>query len=345
MKTRATLLIGCLLLAVFVLGLVFPFSKVIAAPPMQGFVTATPGADGRILYTVVGGDTCSIVAFKHGLTVPQIRQFNTRLDENCTLYIGQQLVVGLAQPETGLTPETLPTPTLPAITATPFNGTTEVCVLLFNDMNGDALRQETEFGIDGGAVSLTNLNGSYSETKNTTADIDPDTAEPVRSCFSDVPQGAYNLSMAVPDGYNPTMLLRYQLTVKAGDRASVDFGAQSKTLTASQPIDQGGNRSSGLGFFGLLLLLGGIGLGYYAYRANQPKSKLKGSPLDRRENIETSFWMSLLAFIPWGASSFAPRSNASGCGTRSARRLRRCLQSDDSRLDGCPHFLPIDPPP
>jgi hypothetical protein len=156
-------------------------------------------------------------------------------------------------------------------------------VLLFDDFNGDALRQETEFGIDGGAVSLTNLNGSYSQTQNTTADIDPDTTEPIRSCFGDVPPGQYNVSMAVPDAYNPTMQVSYTLTVNAGDRASVDFGAQSKTEpfdpAAPDPVS---NRSSGLGWVGLLLLLGGVGLGYYAYRANQPKSKLKGTPLDKR---------------------------------------------------------------
>ena len=282
MKNRNTLFMICFGLAILIIGLILPVGLANAAPPAQGFVTATPGANGRILYTVVEGDSCSTVALLHGITVQQIRQFNTRLDDSCTLTIGQQIVVGLAQPETGPTAGPSPAPALPTATATPFNGTTEVCVLLFDDMNGDALRQETEFGIDGGAVSLTNLNGSYSETKNTTADIDPDTAEPVRSCFTDVPHGEYNISMAVPDGYNPTMLVSYTLTVKAGDRASVDFGAQSKTLTASEPTDQGGNRSSGLGFFGLLLLLGGIWLGYYAYRSNQPKSKLKGSPLDRR---------------------------------------------------------------
>ena len=252
-----------------------------AAPPAQGFVTATPGADCRIMYTVVGGDSCSSVAFQHGITVPQLRQYNTRLDANCTLSIGEQLVVGLAPaPE----PTAGPAPTLapPTPTSTPFTGTTEVCVLLFDDLNGDAMRQETEFGIDGGAVSLTNLNGSYSETLNTTADIDPDLLEPIRSCFSDVPQGQYNVGIAVPDGYNPTMLVSYQLTVRAGDRASVDFGAQSKTVTAVEAVEEGGNRSSVLGILGLLLLLGGIGLAYYAYRANQPQSKLKGSPLDRR---------------------------------------------------------------
>lgn len=269
----------------FVTVLIFigtlPSAPVVSAAPNAQFVTATPGPDGRILYTVVDGDNCSIVAFNHGITVPELRALNTRLDENCTLTVGQQVVVGLAQQEG---PTAGPAPTLPpaTVTATPVSGTTEVCVLLFDDMNGDALRQETEFGIEGGAVSLTNLNGSYSETQNTTAAIDPDLLEPVRSCFIDVPQGEYNVSIAVPDTYNPTMLLSYTLTVRAGDRASIDFGAQSKTITVSETTDTQGGRSSILGIFGLLLLLGGVGLGYYAYRSSQPRSKLKGSPLTKR---------------------------------------------------------------
>ena len=268
-----------ILVFLFVLGMSLP---VLAAPLAQGFVTATPGPDGRILYIVAENDTCSSVALLHGIGVAQLRQFNTRLDEACTLTIGQQLVVGLAQSDA---PTPGPAPTLPpaTVTATPVSGTTEVCVLLFDDANGDALRQETEFGIDGGAVSLTNLNGSYSEQQNTTSAIDPDLVEPIRTCFLDVPGGEYNVSVAVPDQYNPTMLLSYNLTVLAGDRASIDFGAQSKTVTAGESTDsQDGGRSSVLGIFGLLLLLGGIGLGYYAYRSSQPKSKLKGSPLSKR---------------------------------------------------------------
>lgn len=279
MKTRLPFIILFILIVLPVLGISLP---VAAAPLAQGFITATPGPDGRILYTVVADDTCSLVALKHGIGVPQLRQFNTRLDENCTLTIGQQLVVGLAvqdAPTAGPAPTLLP----PTATVTPVSGTTEVCVLLFDDGNGDALRQETEFGIDGGAVSLTNLNGSYSEQQPTTSAVDPDLLEPVRTCFLDVPGGQYNISVAVPDNYNPTMLLSYNLTVKAGDRASVDFGAQSKTVTAAdtENIEDGG-RSSVLGIFGLLLLLGGVGLGYYAYRSSQPSSKLKGSPLSKR---------------------------------------------------------------
>jgi LysM repeat protein len=282
MKLRIFLFLILIIVLSLFIGMVLPASTASAAPHAQGFVTATPGPDGRILYTVVEGDNCGKVALLHGITVPQLRQLNTRLDENCTLLVGQQLVVGLAQSNA---PTAGPAPTLPpaTATATPVSGTTEVCVLLFEDMNGDALRQETEFGVDGGAVSLTNLNGSYSETQNTTSASDPDTLEPVRTCFGDVPQGEYNISVAVPDEYNPTMLLSYTLTVKAGDRASIDFGAQSKSVTVSEPIDtQEGGRSSILGIFGFLLLLGGAGLGYYAYRSGQPKSKLKGSPLTKR---------------------------------------------------------------
>jgi hypothetical protein len=281
MKRRTILFILPLVLLLILAGLMSSVNGASAAPRAQGFLTATPGPDGRILYIVVEGDSCLQVALLHNITVPQLRQLNTRLDQDCNLTIGQQLVVGLVStaPTAGPAP-TLPPPTP---TSTPIDGTTIVCVLLFDDVNGDALRQETEFGIDGGAVSLTNINGSYAETKNTVSTFDPDSLEPDRACFEDVPQGEYNVSMAVPDNFNPTMVLSYRLTVKAGDQASIDFGAQSKTVTASQPAEtEAGGRSPILGIFGFLLLLAGAGLGYYSWRASLPKSKLKGSPLDRR---------------------------------------------------------------
>src|ERR1051326_7265711 len=284
MKIRSTFFIPFFFFIVLIIGLMLSANSVNAAPPAQGFATSTPGPDGRILYTVVQGDSCSAVAFKVGITLQQLRQYNTHLDDNCSLTTGQTLIIGLVPVEVAPTPGPSPTTTALALTGTPFTGTTEVCVLLFNDLNGDALRQTNELGVDGGAVSLTNLNGSYSQTLTTTASIDPATSDATRACFKDVPAGDYNVSMAVPDSYNPTMLLSYKITVKAGDRASVDFGAQSKTETTAQTTapQSSDTRSSSLGFIGLLLLLGGIGLGYYAYRSNQPKSKLKGSPLDRR---------------------------------------------------------------
>lgn len=282
MKTRLPLLLCLIVFILLFVGIVLPLQGASAAPRAQGFVTATPGPDGRILYTVAEGDTCGQVALLHGITVPQLRQLNARLDPECKLTVGQQLVVGVISNA----PTAGPAPTLPpaTITPTPVSGTTEVCVLLFNDLNGDTLRQENELGIDGGAVSLTNLNGSYSQTQNTSSALDPDTGEPVHACFVDVPSGEYNISMAVPDNYNPTRSLSYTLNVKAGDRAEVGFSAQSKTVTVNEPAEPqaGSNKSSLLGIFGFLLLAGGAGLGFYAYRAGQPKSKLKDSPLAKR---------------------------------------------------------------
>ena len=157
MKARSSFFLCVIALFIVILGML-SFRAASAAPEAQ-FLTATPGPDGRIMYTVVEGDSCLQVALLHNITVQQLRQFNTRLDEDCTLSLGQQLVVGLAQAEA---PTAGPAPTLPSptVTATPVSGTTEVCVLLFEDKNGDAVRQETELGIEGGAVSLTNLNGS-----------------------------------------------------------------------------------------------------------------------------------------------------------------------------------------
>jgi len=282
MKTRLPLFLCLIVFILLLAGVALPLHDARAASRAQGFVTATPGPDGRIIYIVREGDTCGQVALLHGITVPQLRQLNSRLDQNCTLAVGQQLVVGVVSnaPTPGPAP-TLPPPTL---TPTPVSETTQVCVLLFNDMNGDALRQENELGVEGGAVSLTNLNGSYSQTQTTSSATDPDTGEPVRACFVDVPPGEYNISMAVPDSYNPTMLLSYKLTVKAGDRADISFGAQSKTITVNDPTKPqgGGSTSSLLGIFGVLLLIGGAGLGYYAYRSGQPSSKLKGNSLTKK---------------------------------------------------------------
>ncbi|MCC6300579.1 MAG: LysM peptidoglycan-binding domain-containing protein [Anaerolineales bacterium] len=281
MKSRSVIVSFFLILSILVIGITIPATRAVAAPHAQGFVTATPGPDGRILYVVVEGDNCGQVALLHGITVQRLRDLNSRLDQDCTLSVGQQLVVGLVSNEP--TPGPAPTLPPPTPTSTPVDGTTEVCVLLFDDANGDALRQETEFGIEGGAVSLTNLNGSYSQQQNTVSTFDPDTLEPDRTCFLDVPQGEYNVSMAIPDNYNPTMVVSYKLTVKAGDRASVDFGAQTKTISADEPAEEsGGGRSPILGIFGFLLLVAGAGLGYYAWRSSLPKSKLKGSPLDKR---------------------------------------------------------------
>jgi hypothetical protein len=195
-------------------------------------------------------------------------------------------MLGIGGPA-ALSPTPGPSPTLepPTVTPTPPAGTTEICVLLYDDVNGDALRQETEVGIEGGAVSVGNTAGTFSETKATVSEIDPDTEEPVQTCFTDVPEGEYNISLAVPENYNPTTLLTSTFTINAGDVALFDFGAQSQTETGIEVApEEGGGGSSPSPIFGILgglLLLGGLGLGWYAYQQRKPASKLKGGGYKR----------------------------------------------------------------
>ncbi len=276
MKIRPLVVLVIFLIFWLFLGLSLPAA---AAPARQGvqFATNTPLPDGRILYKVQAGDNCIRIALLHGISVEQLRQLNTNLDANCTLVVGDLLLVGLGGPAAAsATPGPSPTPLPPTITPTPFVGTTEICVELFNDLNGDALRETGEPPIVGGAVSVSETDGKYSKTLTTDATTDP-------LCFSDVPQGNYNISAAIPDSYNPTMNLSTTITVNAGDTAIIDFGAQSKDTTVAQPTGNGsGGPSTVLGIFGGLLLLGGIGLGWYALRLRRPQSKLKQSGLLRR---------------------------------------------------------------
>lgn len=233
------------------------------------FSTPTPGADGRIIYIVKANDTCLGISILTGVSVDYIRQ-NNKLGENCIVFEGQELVIGMggtAIPTGTALVSPMPTSIIP--TATPFYGNAQVCVALYNDVNGDGLRQAntdefdayiadgTEPTIAGGAVSLTSLTGTYSQTLTTLAGLDP-------VCYPDVPEGSYTISAAVPEGYNPTTALTYQLTVKPGDQAFVSFGAQSREQAAQNSSTS--KKSPLLGIFGGILLLGGLGLGFYAFR-------------------------------------------------------------------------------
>lgn len=253
-----------------------------AAPSsqLQQYQTPTAGADGRIIYIVQPGDTCLKISLVNGISIDQLRSLNQNLDEACTVIEGQQLLIGVVGPAlASVTPGPSPTPLPPTLTPTPFAGTTEVCVLLFEDTDGNALRQETEFALDGGAVSVTQTDGAYSVTQDTV--INPDPAAYQGVCFSNVPEGRYNISVAIPEDYNATMDLSYTLDVKAGDRAFIDFGAQSAAITlveepSAETAGSGGGSFSVLGMAGIAFLLGGLGLGWYAWRMGRPESKLGG---------------------------------------------------------------------
>jgi hypothetical protein len=225
-------------------------------PPQVVYSTPTPNAEGRIVFVVRAGDSCNSISFLTGVPLDELRRLNN-LKEDCALLEGQQLLLGIAQKSAqAATPTPLnqvPTPTLPP-------GSGDICVLLFADTNGNSIPDGNEVPLAGGAISITSRDGKISLTNPTSA------TEAV--CFLAIAEGEYNISVAVPEGYNPTTLLNYPLKLRGGDKSTLDFGAQPGTKIIEPSPIQGG-KSPLLGIVGAILILGGAGLGFYVMRAGR----------------------------------------------------------------------------
>lgn len=242
------------------LGMVLRLASPAAASSQQPqiyYQTPTPGPDGRVIYTVQAGDSCLSISLLTGVDINQLRTLNN-LDLDCNLIEGQKLLLTIIEEPTA-TPGPPPTETPIVPTATPFLGNGQICILLFEDINGNAMAEANEPPIAGGAVSISDSSGKVSLTGATTA-----SAEPL--CFENIPEGEYTVSVAPPEGYNPTTRTNYPLKLFAGDSSTLDFGAQLSSKAPIEPSENEGNSSPLLGILGGLLVLGGVGLGVYFWQ-------------------------------------------------------------------------------
>jgi LysM domain len=246
----------------------------LAAPQAQWtvFPTPTPGADGRIIYIVQKDETLWRISAITGIPIETIRELNHMGPEELPRE-GQSLLLGFAGPAPGV-PTTGPLPTQAAVTPSPtaLPGWGILCVLLYNDLNGDSMRQETEPSIPNGEISVSNRLGSVSLTAQTpsggigSTSLEPTPQELGYTCFDQLAQGRYLVSVAAPEGYNRTTLLNQELQLEAGQTTMLAFGAQanSEMEVVTALIPESPRKSPLMGIIGGLLLLAGIGLGVYA---------------------------------------------------------------------------------
>ena len=250
-----------ILLSSSILFLLLGFTlPALAAPALQATAipTPTPGPDGRIIYIVQPGDTLWKIAALADISIDQLRALNNLTPED-VIAPGDEIFLGLGGPATPI-PETLPTvtPTPSGPTPTPEIGYGILCVILYNDVNGDAIRQEEEPSIPGGAISIGNADGSFSLTEDTLGGLD-------HFCVENLEEGEYNATVGIPDGYNPTTAFSASIVLNGGEETYLDFGAQPNSETlANAPAPIGTGRSPMLGIIGGLILLAGIGLGIYS---------------------------------------------------------------------------------
>jgi hypothetical protein len=248
--------------------------RTMAAPLAQltVFPTPTPGPDGKIIYIVQPNDTLWRISAITGVKIETIRELNN-LGTNDAIIPGDRLLLGYAGPS-GAAPTAGAIPTqailTPSPTASPGWGI--LCVLLYNDINGDSIRQETEPSIPGGEISVSNRLGSVSLTAQTpsggadTTIVNPTPQERGYTCFDQILQGEYLISVAAPEGYNRTTELNKSLRLEAGQTTEIAFGAQANSELEAQTaiIPESPRKSPIIGIIGGALLVAGIGLGIYA---------------------------------------------------------------------------------
>jgi hypothetical protein len=192
-----------------------------AAPLAQltPFPTPTPGPDGRIMYIVKTGDSLWRISAVAGIPMGELRSLNN-LGADDVIKPGQELLLGLGGPASvAPTQGPPPTPTSELPTPTPGIGTGSICVLLFEDINGDSIRQEEEPSLPGGAISVGEQFGNTSLITDTLAggiseNLFPEPKEIGFSCFKELEKGEYNITVAIPDGYNATTTLSYAILLK-----------------------------------------------------------------------------------------------------------------------------------
>ena len=255
---------------VFSIALLWMAVPVSAIPLPQPISSPTPDGEGRILYTVKADDTCLSIALRYlNGDVNKIIELNS-LTPDCIIAEDQQLLLGIYEAPTATEgPSPTTTPFVPSATPTP--GTGVICVMLFDDINGNGRKDPEEFPMPGGAISISDRDGIISLTGVTMIDADPGTSDEFEPlCFKDLPEGDYNVSLGPPEGYNPTTIMNYPLSLTAGDQSILDFGAQTSSAgaliaQAAAPSDQAAPKSPMLAIMGAVMMVLGLGIGIYLW--------------------------------------------------------------------------------
>jgi len=229
-----------------------PPPAVTSGPPPTPLPTPTPRPDGSIVYVVQVGDTLSLISQKTGVPVEQIRALNaSSIGDGYIIHVGQELVLSL--PSKTPDPTSPPPPSEPeAVAEASETGGEEgagggagannasICVLSFNDRNGDTFRDEVvEELLPNAQITLVNEGGIVSQY--TTDGFN----EPY--CFTGLTAGAYRVVQNPPPTYVTSGTTEQHVALTDGATINLAFGNMRSEDAAepASPSDEGESGGDG----------------------------------------------------------------------------------------------------
>ena len=233
-----------------------PTATTQGAQPTQPAGTAAPVATispDATTYTVVAGDTLSLIAQRFNLTLDQLLALNPGLTRDSVIQVGQVINVSgqastpAATAAATATPQSSPTV---APSATPVAASTEVatstsptstplavaassglCVQAFDDLNSNLTREADEPLVSGVIFDVKSLDGTTAVNYTTTG-----TQEPY--CFTTLPDGRYTVNTQLPNDLVATTDSAWQMSLLAGTNVNIMLGTQVNAPPTAEPTEE-----------------------------------------------------------------------------------------------------------
>lgn len=261
---------------------------------------AEPRADGSVVHTVGQGEVFigivqTYMDCGYDISLESVQQLNN-IANTRVIFVGQEITIlpaGSAQPPPAEEPEPVDesggdepaeeeagesaesaeesddSATEPSAPAESTATTGTLCILAYEDVNADGLRDPlTEQPLEG--VTFAVVDGSQQTVANLVTD---GSANP--TC-DDFPSGVYRVSL-VSDSHQATIAPDSIVELSAGSLTTKEFGVQMLTDDVAGEDDGGGREGRGLttaliAAGGVLLLMVGIGAAVYFFVLRRPAS-------------------------------------------------------------------------
>jgi LysM repeat protein len=223
--------------------------------PTQPAGTAAPAATlspNATAYTIVAGDTLSLIAQRFNLTLDQLLALNPSLTRDSVIQVGQVINVSGQAPTPAAaatvaptaTPQPTPTtppsatpavaatavPTATSPTATPMviAATSGLCVQAFDDLNNNLTREADEPLVSGAVFDVKSLDGATTANYTTDGKQEP-------HCFSNLPDGRYAVNTQLPADRVATTDSAWQMSLLAGTNINIMLGTQVNAPPTVEP--------------------------------------------------------------------------------------------------------------